>query len=75
VTDTNKQPVWDSAGIERQRREFDAVNWLAIRWQTLSMTPVVDDDYPEARHNYESALKTLIDALKVNRPEVFGQKR
>lgn len=65
-------PGWDREGIARQRAEFDAVSALAEQWRRLSLTPIVDDDYPEVRHYYESAMRTLIDALRINRPEVFA---
>jgi len=68
-TEREKQP-WDQGRIDRQNKEFDAVNGLAHQWRRLSMTPVVDDDYPEVRFGYEQAMRTLIDALKANRPDV-----
>lgn len=50
-----------------QNTEFDALTHLVEQWRKLRMTPVVDDDYPEMRHYYESALRTFRDALKANR--------
>lgn len=50
--------------MELQRKEFDAVDALAKALN--SMPAVVDDDYPEGRHNYESALANLIAAMKRN---------
>jgi hypothetical protein len=52
--------------MERQRAEFDAANNFAKALKRHNQTPVVDDDYPEARHRYESALSNLIDAMKNN---------
>lgn len=54
----------DYEGIETQRKEFDAVAALAKRYRALP--PIVDDDYPEARHYYECAIRELIDALVAN---------
>ncbi len=53
-------------GIAKQNVEFDAVDALAKQWRRIQMTPVVDDDYPEVRHGYESAMRTLIDAIRKN---------
>ncbi len=53
--------------MELQSAEFDAVNQLGVAYRRLTMTPVVDDDYPEMRHYYESALNNLITALRKNK--------
>jgi len=50
--------------MKKQSTEFDAVVSLAAAYGRLPA--VVDDDYPEMRHHYESALQTLIKALKNN---------
>lgn len=52
--------------IKLQNAEFDALDKLIKAYDTLCKVPVVHNDYPEARHYYESALKTFIDALKAN---------
>jgi len=52
--------------INLQNAEFDAVSRLAEKYKKLIQVPVVDDDYPEARHVYESAMKDLLVALKNN---------
>jgi len=52
--------------IALQNAEFDALTALALRWTALRATPVVDDNYPEQRYYYESALRTFISALKAN---------
>lgn len=49
-----------------QNAEFDAVRELSKRIARLDHTAIVDDDYPEMRHRYESALHGLITALKDN---------
>lgn len=49
-----------------QRAEFDALTELVEQRRRLSMTMVVDDDYPEVRHQFEGALKNYIDAMKAN---------
>lgn len=53
-------------GRALQNGEFDALEVLIKRWEVLRQTPVVDDDYPEQRHYYESAMWTFIDALEAN---------
>ncbi len=52
--------------IELQNKEFDAVKRLAEQYRRITMTPVVDDDYPEVRHCYESAMSDVIDAIRAN---------
>lgn len=52
--------------IALQNKEFDAVETLSSKYSSLTMTAVVDDDYPEMRHYYESAVKQLIEAFKAN---------
>lgn len=53
--------------IKLQNAEFDALEKLIKAYDTLCKVPVVDNDYPEVRHYYESALRNFIDALKANR--------
>ena len=48
------------------RAEFDAADALAVQLRRHSMTAVVDDDYPQVRHEYESALAAFIEAMKAN---------
>jgi hypothetical protein len=50
--------------MQAQSAEFTAVDEFASAYKSLPA--VVDDDYPEARHKYESALKTMLDAFKAN---------
>jgi hypothetical protein len=57
--------------IQTQRAEFDAVADLAEQYRRVTMTAVVDDDYPEVRHYYEGALAAVLRAMKDN--ERFGQ--
>jgi hypothetical protein len=52
--------------MQTQRAEFDAMDNLAKAWRSLSMTAVVDDDYPSVRHSYESALAAFEKAMKEN---------
>lgn len=52
--------------VKLQRAEFDAADKLASALRAHNMTAVVDDDYPEVRHRYESALATLVAAMKAN---------
>lgn len=53
-------------GIALQQAEFDALSDLVKRYQRLTMTPIVDDDYPEMRHYYEVAVRNFIDACQKN---------
>lgn len=55
--------------IRRQGAEFDAMAKLAKAYARLP--PIVDDDYPEMRHYYESAMQQFAKALRLNRPELF----
>lgn len=52
--------------ITKQRAEFDAVAELAKQYRRITMTPVVDDDYPAVRFDYERAVRSCIDAFKQN---------
>lgn len=54
--------------IALQNAEFDALIELSKKWATLQMVAVVDDDYPEYRHYYESAMRTFLEAIAANRP-------
>ena len=56
----------DTAALDRQNKEFDALTTLAAKWNILRNTAVVDDDYPEMRHYYESAMKDFINAIREN---------
>jgi hypothetical protein len=50
--------------LKLQNDEFDAL--IKLNYAYSGMPAVVDDDYPEARHNYENALKTFLEACKNN---------
>ena len=52
--------------MEAQRVEFDAMASLAEQYRRLTHTPIVDDDYPEVRYQYESALLEFIKSMKQN---------
>lgn len=52
--------------IETMSKEFDAADKLSNQLRRLNMTAVVDDDYPSVRHDYESALRDFIEAMKNN---------
>ena len=49
-----------------QRNEFDAADAFAEALRRLNYTAIVDDDYPQMRHEYEGALAGLIAAMKAN---------
>lgn len=59
--------------LSLQRAEFDALTELSKAHRNLP--PIVDDDYPYLRSNYEGALFRFVRALKDNRklevPEQF----
>lgn len=52
--------------LETQGKEFEVAADYVRQFHRLTATPIVDDDYPEVRHDYESALAALIDAMKMN---------
>lgn len=52
--------------MESQRKEFDAAESFAQQLSRLQMTPVIDDDYPQVRHEYEGALAAFIESMKEN---------
>lgn len=52
--------------IALQNAEFDAVAELSKQHGRIQLTPVVDDDYPSVRHDYEFAVGRVIDAFKRN---------
>jgi NTP pyrophosphatase (non-canonical NTP hydrolase) len=49
-----------------QFAEFKAADAFMVALRTHNSTPVVDDDYPRARHYYEGALQTFLEALRAN---------
>ncbi len=59
-----------SGEIERrmasQNKEFAAVAQVAEQYRRITLTAVVDDDYPEVRRDYESAVRSLLDAFREN---------
>jgi NTP pyrophosphatase (non-canonical NTP hydrolase) len=59
-------PEWDRR-MAAQKAEFDAMAELAKQWRRLELTAVVDDDYPQVRHEWESALSAFIEAMQRNR--------
>lgn len=55
--------------IGLQNLEFDKVEELTLQWRRLQQTAVVDDDYLEVRHDYNTALQALLRAVEINRGE------
>jgi hypothetical protein len=51
--------------MKTQRAEFDALDKLIKSYDGLP--PIVDDDYPEARHYFEGALVEFIAAMYLNK--------
>jgi hypothetical protein len=56
----------DKDEVQLMRLEFDAADKLALRLRALQETAVVDDDYPQMRYEYESALAQFISCMKAN---------
>lgn len=52
--------------IDIQNEEFDAVDRLVKQYKRITLIAVVDDDYPEVRHGYENAVRSLIKAFQAN---------
>ena len=61
---TEKSAVKDR--IDLQNDEFDALTVLSEQWRRLSLTAVVDDDYPAVRYEYEWALRKFLMACEEN---------
>lgn len=53
--------------IDLMNEEFNAARELSKQMRRIEMTPVVDDDYPEVRFDYDQAARSFIDAYKANR--------
>ena len=49
-----------------QNDEFDACAELAKEYKRVTWTAVVDDDYPEVRHDYERAVYRFLKACAAN---------
>lgn len=56
----------DMTRITLQNAEFDALDNLVRKYAVLTKVAVVDDDYPEVRHYYETALRDFVAAMKAN---------
>lgn len=61
-----KSPDDADLRIAAQIAEFDAADKFAAALRRHNMTAVVDDDYPQVRHEYEDALANLLDAMRAN---------
>lgn len=49
--------------IDLQNAEFDAVSDLSEAYRRITLTPIVDDDYPMIRGGYENEVRKTIDAF------------
>lgn len=49
-----------------QTAEFDAMAHLAEQYRRLTLTPIVDDDYPWVRFEYDKAVRIFIEACAAN---------
>ncbi len=54
--------------MQLQSNEFNALEDLIKRYKNLPS--IVDDDYPEQRHYYESALRSFLEAVGHNNNNV-----
>jgi len=60
--------------IALQNAEFHAFERLAKTYKSLIMTPVVDDDYPAVRFNYETELRGFLVAMANNNRFIRGNR-
>lgn len=58
--------------MRTQRSEFEALIDLEEAFKRLPA--IVDDDYPERRHNYEGLLRDFIKAVVANRGMQFIER-
>ncbi len=63
-----EKPAQAGDALSLMRAEFKAASELAKRYKELPA--VVDDDYPEARHYYDSAARAFIAAWQANRGDL-----
>lgn len=59
------------SAIDKQNAEFEALEGLIVSYTQQNKVPVVDDDYPRVRQDYESALKNFLNVSVINRPRDF----
>ena len=52
--------------IDLQNDEFNAVRELSKQMRRVELTPPIDDDYPEVRHDYEGAVRQAMKAFVAN---------
>lgn len=57
--------------IALMNAELDAAERFNQARNRMNLTPVVDDDYEEMRHYYNSTLREFLRAIKKNRGETF----
>lgn len=55
--------------IDLQNAEFAAVSRLVSHYRKVTLTPPVDDNYPQVRRDYDRALADLIKKVRKNRGE------
>jgi hypothetical protein len=67
--------MFDTAAMDRQNAEFDALTKLVEAFRIHNTVAVVDDDYPEVRHKYEAALKDFLRICSANRPFDYNRNR
>lgn len=53
-------------GVDLMNRELNAGAEYVKQLRRHNMTPVVDDDYPQIRFEYDQAVRSLIAAFRAN---------
>lgn len=56
--------------FERRMKKLDAelaaIEAAAVQVRRLRMTPPVDDDFSQVKHEYDASVRTLVGALRDN---------
>lgn len=60
--------------FQLQTAEFDAAAHLVEQYRRLTLTPIVDDDYPKVRFEYDQAVRIFIEACAANGHKMPQQK-
>ena len=62
------------AKFKLQTAEFDAAAHLSEQYRRLTLTPIVDDDYPQVRFEYDQAVRCFLEACAANGHKMPQQK-
>ncbi len=52
--------------IDKQNAEFKAAQELATQYRRITMTPPVDDDFPQVKYEYDQAADAFVKAAIAN---------